>query len=63
MYRLQYVPFLVSIHTPTQGVTDKRAVVALADTVSIHTPTQGVTEQNGTKAFKAEFQSTHPRRV
>ena len=33
----------VSIHTPTQGVTDKRIVGVGSFIVSIHTPTQGVT--------------------
>ena len=33
----------VSIHTPTQGVTQARYVLIYPVTVSIHTPTQGVT--------------------
>ena len=34
---------LVSIHTPTQGVTSFTAVTLQVGEVSIHTPTQGVT--------------------
>ena len=34
----------VSIHTPTQGVTDGTAACNASSVVSIHTPTQGVTE-------------------
>ena len=34
----------VSIHTPTQGVTEKKRNEIIADFVSIHTPTQGVTK-------------------
>ena len=33
----------VSIHTPTQGVTDQKNVNVVKNVVSIHTPTQGVT--------------------
>ena len=33
----------VSIHTPTQGVTNRAAVREPDINVSIHTPTQGVT--------------------
>ena len=35
---------LVSIHTPTQGVTSFTAVTLQVGEVSIHTPTQGVTQ-------------------
>ena len=54
---------LVSIHTPTQGVTiliDQRFAVA---NVSIHTPTQGVTFRLCFAGQLLRFQSTHPRRV
>ena len=34
---------MVSIHTPTQGVTFLLVVVYHSNKVSIHTPTQGVT--------------------
>ena len=37
---------LVSIHTPTQGVTKKANKGIQPSIVSIHTPTQGVTLQN-----------------
>ena len=33
----------VSIHTPTQGVTQSTVMDNMTDEVSIHTPTQGVT--------------------
>ena len=35
--------FDVSIHTPTQGVTQRAMLYAIPIQVSIHTPTQGVT--------------------
>ena len=41
---------IVSIHTPTWGVTNSHAVDALGNEVSIHTPTWGVTAHNGTVA-------------
>ena len=34
---------VVSIHTPTKGVTGKKKQEAETDPVSIHTPTKGVT--------------------
>ena len=34
----------VSIHTPTQGVTQPVPALNLINDVSIHTPTQGVTQ-------------------
>ena len=38
---------IVSIHTPTQGVTwDKKKQLEILN-VSIHTPTQGVTDVTG----------------
>ena len=36
----------VSIHTPTQGVTDFFWCLVLSVHVSIHTPTQGVTSHD-----------------
>ena len=36
---------IVSIHTPTKGVTDCLCLQRKAKLVSIHTPTKGVTEQ------------------
>ena len=53
----------VSIHTPTQGVTTSEALGCFQICVSIHTPTQGVTAFAALYAERAEFQSTHPRRV
>ena len=43
------LPGMVSIHTPTQGVTISAQAFNKAAIVSIHTPTQGVT--NGIFAF------------
>ena len=37
------VPYAISIHTPTQGVTFHHASRILSFFISIHTPTQGVT--------------------
>ena len=55
---------LVSIHTPTKGVTIETFLKILLTLVSIHTPTKGVTEQGKAIAdIKTVFQSTHPRRV
>ncbi len=34
---------VISIHTPTQGVTEQMESVGKQDYISIHTPTQGVT--------------------
>ena len=56
--------FGVSIHTPTQGVTQSPIIRQNDENVSIHTPTQGVTRnwlKNG--CTSSPFQSTHPRRV
>ena len=38
-----YTIFLISIHTPTQGVTSLQYPFCLFPEISIHTPTQGVT--------------------
>ena len=54
---------LVSIHTPTQGVTSFTAVTLQVGEVSIYTPTQGVTIDINATIHGGEFQSTHPRRV
>ena len=54
---------LVSIHTPTQGVTSFTAVTLQVGEVSIHTPTQGVTLSSHRVDDHYQFQSTHPRRV
>ena len=54
---------LVSIHTPTQGVTSKSGYGVTSHHVSIHTPTQGVTFSIRNKTVLLQFQSTHPRRV
>ena len=43
---------LVSIHTPTQGVTFLRLTLYLGYCVSIHTPTQGVTSAMKTDILK-----------
>ncbi len=62
-YALWTVHFAVSIHTPTQGVTQATYDIFLDLKVSIHTPTQGVTTRNSNLPITREFQSTHPRRV
>ena len=54
---------LVSIHTPTQGVTVLFILKKGIEYVSIHTPTQGVTMVYLINLVDYEFQSTHPRRV
>ena len=53
----------VSIHTPTQGVTNSGYKSPINSSVSIHTPTQGVTSQYCWPSVANMFQSTHPRRV
>ena len=53
----------VSIHTPTQGVTEVKRKGIAGMRVSIHTPTQGVTSCTVINAMNQMFQSTHPRRV
>ena len=55
--------FDVSIHTPTQGVTQRAMLYAIPIQVSIHTPTQGVTIDWHPLQYGCQFQSTHPRRV
>ena len=54
---------VVSIHTPTKGVTDELKRIAKEYVVSIHTPTKGVTQLDILYLGINEFQSTHPRRV
>ena len=52
--RFFYYP-IVSIHTPTQGVTDETSETDGEDKVSIHTPTQGVTNAPITYTILASF--------
>ena len=59
-YRLH---LLVSIHTPTKGVTWWGCSDAKKPSVSIHTPTKGVTVLPFRLNCVLRFQSTHPRRV
>ena len=54
---------VVSIHTPTQGVTWSVSCAFMDKEVSIHTPTQGVTRVCFSLLLLLPFQSTHPRRV
>ena len=54
---------IVSIHTPTKGVTIYCDYILIAFGVSIHTPTKGVTSIWMHVQWDMEFQSTHPRRV
>ena len=56
-------PVSVSIHTPTQGVTNTQTTNKFNMQVSIHTPTQGVTISIQILDSIYLFQSTHPRRV
>ena len=60
---LRYGRFWVSIHTPTQGVTEWITLTKETFSVSIHTPTQGVTIILRIYEYLQMFQSTHPRRV
>ena len=63
--RYKEIEALVSIHTPTQGVTLMLLLsVMWYLSVSIHTPTQGVTTISALfEGIINLFQSTHPRRV
>ena len=54
---------IVSIHTPTKGVTLRPRTCRRASAVSIHTPTKGVTALQVLFFNDILFQSTHPRRV
>ena len=56
------VPYAISIHTPTQGVTFHHASRILSFFISIHTPTQGVTPPRLPFPSLMQFQSTLPRR-
>ena len=56
-------PLVVSIHTPTKGVTDRERRYHDIWRVSIHTPTKGVTQDFCDYYKYLKFQSTHPRRV
>ena len=54
---------VVSIHTPTKGVTSYWYRLLRCFVVSIHTPTKGVTCTSCLNSMPNKFQSTHPRRV
>ena len=54
---------VVSIHTPTKGVTNFCFAFCHCFAVSIHTPTKGVTLDKSEDDKECMFQSTHPRRV
>ena len=58
---LLWVPWNVSIHTPTQGVTDETGKWDYSLKVSIHTPTQGVTchSRSGRQAGERFNPHTH----
>ena len=51
VFSFGYVIKVVSIHTPTKGVTYSLALSVLARAVSIHTPTKGVTVGHTTYGF------------
>ena len=53
---------LISIHTPTQGVTAITNLNSDICDISIHTPTQGVTKNESPSVRYRRFQSTLPRR-
>ena len=53
---------VISIHTPTQGVTKLYYCHPYRSSISIHTPTQGVTMVSVFCVRKSKFQSTLPRR-
>ena len=54
----------ISIHAPVKGATPRQTYAATSATISIHAPAKGATTQaRFVAAFKASFQSTHPRRV
>ena len=56
-------PRYISIHTPTQGVTDFVLTFGILEPISIHTPTQGVTFFFlCLSRLLTRFQSTLPRR-
>ena len=61
--RVYHKVLVVSIHTPTKGVTTEGFLFGIAQKVSIHTPTKGVTNDLQGYSNYCEFQSTHPRRV
>ena len=54
---------VVSIHTPTWGVTEVSRVKRWEAEVSIHTPTWGVTSTSLTRCCNSSFQSTHLHEV
>ena len=54
---------VISIHTPTQGVTGQDVETVTSLLISIHTPTQGVTALGHVIDREGvQFQSTLPRR-
>ena len=59
----EYHSIIVSIHTPTKGVTGDPGSSTKQTRVSIHTPTKGVTYVFIFILPNNSFQSTHPRRV
>ena len=54
---------LVSIHTPTWGVTKCQMISREYQSVSIHTPTWGVTSKISLQTRRKKFQSTHLHEV
>ena len=61
--RVYHKVLVVSIHTPTKGVTRDVSDLYIPLKVSIHTPTKGVTKRYKIVLDIFTFQSTHPRRV
>ena len=54
--------YIISIHTPTKGATNKTYIDSVTTIISIHTPTKGATLVNALRAGFKKFQSTLPRR-
>jgi len=53
--------YLVSIHAPTRGATNKHTAAPLGHSVSIHAPTRGATSRTMPPIALKLFQFTRPR--
>ncbi len=52
--------YIISIHTPTKGATNKTYIDSVTTMISIHTPTKGATYHAYKYTDILEFQSTLP---
>ena len=52
---------IISIHTPTRGVTGSNIYICWIQPISIHTPTRGVTCAPSNIIYTERFQSTLPQ--